>query len=93
MVDFLLLLILTSLWCFGVKTLFSEGFLLERVGDWAWGKSEFLSKPLFQCPPCMASVHGGLAYIFFYDGPYGMSIFFLICLCGLNYLITQILPE
>lgn len=93
MTDFLLLLILTSCWCFGFRTLFQEGFLFHSLGDKLWAWSEFWSKPIFQCPPCMASIHGALAYIFFYDGYYGMSIFFLICLCGLNFLITQIIPE
>lgn len=92
MVDFLILLILTFLWCYGVRTLFSEGFLLERVGDWAWEKSEFISKPLFQCPPCQSSIHGTIAYFIFFDG-FLLWIPFCICLCGLNYLALKLLTE
>lgn len=85
MTDFLLLLIITAFWCFGVKTLFSEGFLLERVGDWAWEKSEFLSKPLFQCPPCMASIHGISSYLIFVPfhsaTPIYHDLFTMLCFC------------
>lgn len=93
MIDFILLLVLTSTWCFGFRALFQPDMILEKVGDWMWDKSEFVSKPLFQCPPCMASIHGSIAFILFNDFFILQWIAFCICLCGLNYLITKIALE
>lgn len=117
MIDFILLLILTSLWIFGFRALFQEGMILEKVGDKLWGDDggfikgvnykkikgilpEWLCKPLFQCPPCMSSIHGTYSYFMFFNhaslsntDTVCLWVVFCITLCGLNYLITKIVLE
>jgi len=100
--NFFAVLIGASLWCWGIFTLFREGYLLARVGnilridddDSPPNKlGSWLSKPLYDCPPCMASVHG---FIFGWFS-FGLTLqlpAFMICLCGLNYIIKSIIfPE
>jgi hypothetical protein len=84
-------LILGSLWCYGVYALFDNDHLLGPVGDWL---EKFTSvtfcRPLFGCPPCMASVHGAMIGI----GLFGISwtiLSYCICLCGLNFIIKNII--
>jgi hypothetical protein len=92
--NFFYLLLFGSFWIWGIYAPFSEGYIFEKVGIFLTkilGKQ--VSKPLFACPVCMPSVHGSaIAFIF-----YGLSltsIAFVICLCGLNYIIKSILfPE
>lgn len=116
MIDFILLLILTSLWIFGFRALFQEDMILERLGDKLWGEThkspsdlvplkkgwlpEWICKPLFQCPPCMSSIHGTYSFFLLFDHQHltlidtiGLWVAFCICLCGLNYLITKIALE
>jgi hypothetical protein len=45
----------------------------------------FLSKPLFICPPCMASVHGIYFFILFSNYNLIYLPFYCLILCGLNY--------
>lgn len=86
-------LLKVSLWCFGVHAAFQNDMLLGRLGalveTWIGHK---WCKPLFGCPPCMASVHGGLFAVVAYDFTI-TAVIFVVCLCGLNYVINQILPE
>jgi len=106
--DFILLLILGTCWCWGVFTLFHEGYILERLGNkfrkykhWAGPKclqegykGTWYSKPLFDCPPCMASVHGFLVSAIYYEFHIYPMLAYMICLCGLNFVIKSILyPE
>ena len=110
MIDFILLLIFGACWTWGVFTLFHEGYVLEKIGNklrkyeydhaksktslnYSW-KGTWYSKPLFDCPPCMASVHGFLISAFYYDWHIPQIPVFMICLCGLNFIIKSILfPE
>jgi hypothetical protein len=86
-------LLLASLWCFGVHAAFQNDMLLGKLGTWIELRIGYKwCKPLFGCPPCMASVHGA-----FISGYFGLTptvaLVFIICLCGLNYVINQLLPE
>lgn len=64
-------LILVSLALYGSKVLWQEGMILEKPKKWldsVFGKA-LIRKPLYACPPCMASIWGSAAYwINFYDG-------------------------
>lgn len=89
MIDFILLLILTSLWCFGVWNAFDEdmvfGGLRKYIDNWpGW-----IRKPLVDCPPCLASVHGFAAYAIFHEIDL-MVIPFIVCLSGLNWLLLNL---
>lgn len=54
------IILLTSIWVFGVKILTHEGMLLEKLGEWANKKVEDGNKFiewLFVCEWCMPSIH------------------------------------
>jgi len=91
MIDFILLLIIGSLWIWGVFAAFDEGNIfwpirksLEDLG------CEWWLKPLFGCPYCCASVHGLVISLYHY-GPSLVIIPYIVCLCGLNFIIKEYL--
>lgn len=99
MTDFILLLLIGACWTWGVFTLFHEGFILHKIGNilkepYGLGyKSNWYTKPLFDCPPCMSSFHGGIIGLLFFGLSFKV-LTFMICLCGLNFIIKSILfPE
>lgn len=99
MIDFILLLVLTSFWCVGVWNAFDEGMIFGKVGIWARGRGgktpvkahlpAWAIKPLFDCPFCMSSIHGFASYAIFH-GIDWMVIPFIVCLSGLNYVIINL---
>lgn len=89
---FAILLSLSSLWIMGVNSLFQEDMILEKLGQWQDENLPVLvNKPLWRCPPCMASFHGSVLYCLFLCGDYGLLLWlpFVICLAGVNYLIVN----
>jgi hypothetical protein len=91
--DFILLLIIGSLWCFGIYAPFSEGYIFENIGNFGIKHLGKLAKPLFACTVCMPSIHGSIIAVIFYDWTW-MAGAFVICLCGLNFIVKSILfPE
>ncbi len=96
MTNILVILILSALWCFGVRALFMKGKLLEKAGIWMDSNLPlWVNQPLWRCPPCMSSFHGILIYSTFLMGIYGpIWLFpFIVMLCGLNYITSYILIE
>jgi len=103
MTDFLILLVVGSFWCWGVFTLFYDGYVLDKIGDLLRKENDdsppkikgtWYSKPLFDCPPCMASIHGFLISAIYYDWLIYLMGAYMICLCGLNFIVKSILfPE
>lgn len=87
-----LLLALSSLWCLGLNSLFQENMILEKLGQLfdemlpAW-----VNKPLWRCPPCMASFHGTVVYFCALSSEYDLWLWlpFVVCLAGLNYIIVN----
>jgi hypothetical protein len=87
-----ILLLLSSLWTMGVNTLFQEDMILEKMGQWQDENLPlWVNKPLWRCPPCMASFHGSVIYLLFMVGDYGLWLWipFIVCLAGVNYLIVN----
>lgn len=101
------LLLFASLWIFGVNFLITDerSFLSwwDRKEDnngveiynyliVDYYTPSWIAKPLFNCVMCMASVHGTLVYWLFEPAPslHGW-VFFCVALCGLNYIITEII--
>jgi hypothetical protein len=83
-------LILGVLWCQGVYKLFDDGF--EKVASWIESKiGRKWCKPLFDCPPCMASVHGTILSFVFFGFDIFSWILYCFCLCGLNYIVQPII--
>jgi hypothetical protein len=54
----------------------------------AQGMAEFWCKPLFDCPPCMASVWGLMGW--FYFAPQLALVPYILALCGVNALISKL---
>ena len=93
--ELFLVLVLNSLVCLGVHVLTRDGMLFAPVADWirnslkgVFNISEFWCKPLFDCPPCMASVWGLLGW--FYLMPSLAIVPYLLVLCGVNALISKL---
>jgi hypothetical protein len=92
-------LILSALWIWGVYCLFEPGMLLARAGAWIqlWIGVKWC-KPLFLCPQCMASIHGticffAMPYLTGHVMPFPALPIFCVCLCGLNFIINNLIPE
>jgi hypothetical protein len=83
-------LIYASLFIWGIKCLFSEGFIFYfDKSHWpSWVK-----KPLLTCPPCMSSVYGTLWFLYMETGGVMAWVQFCVMLCGLNYFITQLISK
>lgn len=74
MTDFLLYILITSAWIWGIHALFQDGHILEFIANWWYDDitppntpelkevdrraKEFIAKPIFDCPVCMSSAHG-----------------------------------
>jgi hypothetical protein len=99
MITFAILLLIATVWIWGVNCVFSEGFILERAGDW-WADRvpKWIYKPTIGCTACMSSVHGTLWYwtwgIVFLP-PLNITltlivwVMFCVCLCGINYILLE----
>jgi hypothetical protein len=74
----------------GIYGLLSDGMLLGKVGNFIRLKAgAFWSKPLCDCPPCMASVWGFLP-MFAYVGWDWILIPYTLSLSGLLYVFARI---
>jgi|LakMenEpi03Aug12_release.lakeMendotaPanAssembly.Ray.scaffolds.fasta_scaffold27346_10 hypothetical protein len=80
-------LVLNSLVIIGVHLLTRVGMLLYPFVNDDW--HEYIRKPLYDCPPCMASVWGIAGW--FYFAPDVNIIIYLLALCGLNGLLSAII--
>lgn len=91
MTDFTHQLFFASLWCFGIYAVFNNDHLLGPVADWLENvTSVTFCRPLFGCPPCMASVHGSYLGLILFG--FSWTILpFIICLCGLNFIIKTLI--
>jgi hypothetical protein len=77
MTDFILLLLFGVCWTWGFRAPFQEGYFLEKVGNLFRTETDdspslfvgnWFTKPIFDCPPCMASFHGFcIAFAYFTD--------------------------
>jgi hypothetical protein len=96
MIDFLLSLIPVCLgiWC--IHILFQEGHLFEEQGKWITNKlGKKWSKPIINCAVCMSSIYGvigffALRYFFDIQLPLKQLIPYVLCLCGLNTLLSKL---
>jgi hypothetical protein len=99
MIVFIALLFLACLWIWGLRCVFSEGYILERAGLWYESRvPEWLYKPTLGCAACMSSVHGSLWYwtwgiVLLPDYGIWIRLFvwgcFCVCLCGLNFILLE----
>jgi hypothetical protein len=93
-IDLLLMIVLGIGWIWGIKCLFAEHMILGTV---AVKLREliptYITKPLFDCPPCMSSIHGSFIYLVYSGRSIQEWILYCILLCGFNYIIKLWLYE
>lgn len=92
MIQLIQLLFIGVAWTWGVHVIFQKDYLLEGAGKLLRKTlPELLSRPLFDCPVCMSSIHGSL--IFFILGGFTWKLVFVyvICLAGINFIIVEYL--
>lgn len=101
------LLIINSLFIFGVYRSMQPNMILSKIGDtlYIWNEfgtnfQKFISKPLGVCPVCMASVYGFPVYwIYYLLNPSNIFDEIIIYLCysfalaGLNYIIMNLIYD
>jgi len=93
-IDLLLMVSLGTLWIWGIKCLFSEYMVLGTMAVRLRNLLPvYITKPLFDCPPCMASFHGTLIYIMYRSHSVQEWILYCILLCGCNFIIKLWLYE
>lgn len=86
--------IINSLFIFGLYKITDEDMILEGVGIWLTETlGSYWSKPVINCPPCMASLWGIFGYLLMSN--YLVVCWYLlpvwcICLSGFNYLVSEI---
>lgn len=88
MTDFFLRLLIASLVCFGWWNSFAPGMIFGRLGDlWEKRLPEAIQKPLFSCPPCLASTVGSVMW-FYLGGDFPLWLPFVLALSGFNRIIS-----
>ena len=94
----ILTFLINSLIIFGIFAVTEEKSLLGFVQMWGtkynlYGQhSKFWSKPLFNCPPCMASVWGTLGFAYTGIG-WQYWIVWVVSLAGFNYIVNKLLDK
>ena len=88
MIDFLPRLLIASLVCFGIWNAFAPGMIFGRLGDiFERRLPQALQKPLYSCPPCLASIYGSVMW-FLLGGDTTLWIPFVIALSGFNRIVA-----
>lgn len=96
--------LINSLIIFGVHASTRPGQLLHFIAKFVYGSGlkipspkesyyrTMVSKVLFDCPPCMASLYGsiGFSLFIFPDLSLWWMIGWVFSLCGFNYLLNKI---
>lgn len=89
--------IFNALWILGVWNLFRPDEMLGEIGDFFAGSKErgmerilpwYISRPIFECAPCMASFHGVLWWLLFHPFPLILLPIYIVCLSGFLKVVT-----
>jgi hypothetical protein len=84
---------LNALWILGIWNAALPGQVLDPIATWMAGDSkavppieghapDWINKPLFLCPMCMASVHGTLWWLIFRPVSFWALTVYIVCLSG-----------
>lgn len=86
----ILQLFVAMLVCIGIWNAFGHGQAFGWLGDWMENHApEWVNKPLWMCPPCMASVHGTWIWFCVARGGIDMWFPFILALSGLNRIVSS----
>lgn len=84
----------TCMFIFGLHCLLRPGYIFGFFGEVLDALlPEWVSKPLFMCPPCMASIYGISSYVMLVHRSVGECFVFVICLAGLNYIMVNLFKD
>jgi hypothetical protein len=87
--DFWIRLPLAALIIIGIWTLYQPGMLLGECGNiLEKNLPKFLTKPLFDCPPCMSSIWGTWIWVET-GGDWLWWIPFCLALCGILKIVAH----
>ncbi len=67
MIIILKIILITSIWCLGIKISTAKGMIFEKMGNWAQQKVDAgnnIYQTLLTCPWCMPSVHSLIGFLF-----------------------------
>ena len=80
------------LFVWGVEKTRKNGLIDDRKEvEAAASYTLFITKPLFDCPPCMASVWG-IPFVLLH--PLNIwSVVYLFALCGINYIVMKLISR
>lgn len=87
------MIVISSLFIIGLHVAMWEGMILYRVRlflDKLTESARIVRKPLYGCPPCMASVWGTVLWFAFGHGIEWKWLLFVVAVSGLNYFIISI---
>lgn len=91
MIDLLLLMIFNAFLINGVYLSTGDQMLLERPARWIESKVQYwITKPLFNCPTCMASVHSILPFWMSYELNGMTALTYLLYIPALAFLSTYL---
>jgi len=90
MSELILLLIFNSLFIIGFHLSTQEGEVNAWVDNLCHNLPEYIKKPLYDCPTCMASVHSTYIYWYNYELNLHNALVYIIYVFGLSALNTLI---
>lgn len=96
---YILMGLLNALWIVGVWNACLPGQILDPIAAWMAGDSRamppieanlpsWVTKPLFECPMCAASIHGIAWWLLFCEGPLFLMPVYVVTLSGFMKLVS-----
>ena len=95
MIEILTILLLNTLYIFGLKASMNEGMILEAIPKQLKWLPDWAKMPLFDCPICMSSGHSYIfPWLLLYLGN-GLTLLWLypiyvVALAGINSIILNL---
>jgi uncharacterized membrane protein YeiH len=87
--DFFPRLLIASLVCFGWWNAFAPGMVFGWIADVLETRTpEWIQKPLYACPPCLASTVGTIMW-FYLGGDFTLWVPFVLALSGFNRIVAS----
>jgi hypothetical protein len=94
MIDLILLMLINSLAIVGIYLSFGKEMIFFRLGLWVEKNIHYdLTKPLFNCPTCMASVHSVIPFWMTYELSYQTVLLYIIYVPALSAISTLVAKQ
>lgn len=94
MVEFIIQIVITALWCWGFANAFDEDNIFGGLGKIIKKTApSWFYKPTIGCVKCMPSIHGTIWFIYFHEFDFFLWILFIVAVSGLNTIILNLFPD